>query len=666
MLIGCVACPFEVTMELRRLSYLWIGAALNVGCSVPASEDGLLPSSSGEDVDAEQAIDAGVRGHDAAALDAAEAPSSTSAVDVASNVAPSDAGATSAPSLETSTPLETSLTGSTSAPTAGTSDMSHRTGHDAPISASSAPETAPESRPVTGASGWSDVKDGGSDSDAALATPDAAPDVGDVTGDALNSTTDTSVFDPAPSVSATDAQVGSGGLDAGVSGLFTGDGAVPTLTALQIVGAHTALFPEFDPARTRYSVIAEASDAVVGVIASAAGGAAVRVNGVGVVSGEQLDLSDVEPGSELVIRVGDGPAAATYVVQYLPTNFPELHIENPNPGATDEPLYLNLAFEDGEFIAKLDAAGVPLFYKQSSSKVYDFKKHPNGTYSYTVRRSNTRDGAYRVLLDAEFQETARLTSVGLVNTDVHDFLILDNGNHVFMAYEPAVHDLSGFGLSATQKVVDSVFQEVSPERQVLFQWNSFDHVQYDHSVYAFELQEYAHANSIALDHDGQWLLSLRGLSQVLKLDRTTGEVIWRLGGVASDFTFIGDPYNGFCGQHTASRLDNGHILLFDNSRECLPELAAERPLRSRILEYALDEVNMTAELVWSYEREGFVAYSQGSAERKSNGNTMIGWGNGPAAIATEVNADGEVVYELTAQARNGALVSCYRARKFAD
>jgi hypothetical protein len=211
-----------------------------------------------------------------------------------------------------------------------------------------------------------------------------------------------------------------------------------------------------------------------------------------------------------------------------------------------------------------------------------------------------------------------------------------------------------------------MFQEVTPDQQVVFQWNSWDHFQYDESVYAFETQDYAHLNSIALDHDDNWLLSSRGFSQVLKIDRTTGAVIWRLGGISSDFTFVNDPYDGFCGQHTAQRLDNGHILLFDNARDCLPEIFGSRPDRSRAVEYALDEGDMTAEVVWSYERDGAVAASQGSVQRLSNGNTMIGWGSGPNVLATEVTAEGEVAYELTGKARNGTKVTCYRARRFAD
>jgi hypothetical protein len=318
-----------------------------------------------------------------------------------------------------------------------------------------------------------------------------------------------------------------------------------------------------------------------------------------------------------------------------------------------------------QFVAKLDSAGVPLWYRGESQAVFDFKKHPGGSLSYAVRRSGG-SGAHQVLLDSNFQEVSRLSTVGLVQTDIHDFLILPNGNRVFMSYEPAVHDLTAFGLAVDESVKDSIFQEVTPDQQVLFQWNSWDHMQYDHSVYAFNQRDYAHGNSIALDHDEHWLWSSRGLSQVMRIHRTTGEVMWRLGGIASDFTFVNDPYNGFCGQHTASRLDNGHVLIFDNSRTCLPELQGSRPAQSRAVEYALDEVAMTAELVWSYERQDIFASSQGSAQRLSNGNTMICWGSGSDVLATEVTAAGDVVYELTARGENDARFMCYRARRFAD
>lgn len=666
-------------MKFPPLCYLGIGAVLSVGCS-PQPEAEQVPTSQSDGIDVAADLDAGLR-----QLDAATGPTTQ----VQADGAATDSGVETSSWLTNTMDagLATELSGTALAVTSHPSSLGGESTFPNVVGESTSSTASTEGLALdpsaTRDSSWSDAgatrSTAGTSSttwlDVDAATP-PEPDAGLFSGVDTTSAIATGEAGAVTEASASpvSSSDGAAAVSSGVSTsneVFTSNevssSSEPSvLNALQIVGAHTSLYPAFDPTRTRYSVIAEASDAVVGVIASASGAAHLTVNGLALVSGEQLDLNDVVPGSELVIDVGDGPDAAQYVVQYLPTNFPELHVANPNLGATDEPVYLNLASGDGEFIAKLDAAGVPLYYKKASTKIYDFKKHPSGVYSYSVRRSSSKDGAYQVVLDAQFQEIARLSSVGLVNTDVHDFLILNNGNYVFMAYEPATHDLSGFGLSATQKVIDSVFQEVTPEQQVVFQWNSFDHMQYDHSVYAFQHQEWAHANSIALDHDEHWLLSSRGLSQVLKIDRTTGAVIWRLGGVASDFTFVSDPYNGFCGQHTASRLDNGHVLVFDNSKDCLPEVRGDRPQRSRILEYALDEVGMTAELVWSYEREGFVASSQGSAQRLSNGNTMIGWGNGPAAIATEVTASGDVVYELTAQARNGSDVSCYRARKFPD
>src|SRR5690606_736535 len=141
------------------------------------------------------------------------------------------------------------------------------------------------------------------------------------------------------------------------------------------------------------------------------------------------------------------------------------------------------------------------------------------------------------------------------------------------------------------------------ELDVLFQWNSWDHMPYEESLYLERsARDYSHINSVHVEADGDWLLSSRGMAQVLKIDRGSGEVLWRLGGMDSDFAFVNDPFGGLCGRHTASRLESGNILLFDNGQYCWPEVP-ERGERTRVVEYRLDETAMTAELVWSYDRE---------------------------------------------------------------
>ena len=73
--------------------------------------------------------------------------------------------------------------------------------------------------------------------------------------------------------------------------------------------------------------------------------------------------------------------------------------------------------------------------------------------------------------------------------------------------------------------------------------------------------------------DGDVLASFRNLSQVLKIAWTAhdgfaqGEVVWRLGGRRSDFTFVDTDSSflgGPCAQHAATELPDGHILLYDD------------------------------------------------------------------------------------------------------
>jgi len=167
--------------------------------------------------------------------------------------------------------------------------------------------------------------------------------------------------------------------------------------------------------------------------------------------------------------------------------------------------------------------------------------------------------------------------------------------------------------------------------------------------------------------DGNWLVSLRHLAQVLKVDRETGEVIWRFGGRSNDFTFVNDPFPGLCGQHSVTETDSGTILVFDNGQYCWPRLE-ERGKLTRVTEYEIDEDAMTAELIWSYSKQGSYSVTRGSAQRLPNGNTLIGWGEnvGNPLMATELDPSGEVVFELEGTVPGGAPAISYRVLRFPE
>jgi hypothetical protein len=129
---------------------------------------------------------------------------------------------------------------------------------------------------------------------------------------------------------------------------------------------------------------------------------------------------------------------------------------------------------------------------------------------------------------------------------------------------------------------------------------------------------------------------------VTKINRDTGEIIWRLGGSHSSFTFINDPLNGFESQHNVATTGKNRYLVFDNGNLHAPPV-------SRAVEYELNLTNMTARLVWQYPKTPttslFSPY-MGNSQRLPNGNTLINWAIGNLPKLTEVRPDGSKAFEM--------------------
>jgi len=340
-------------------------------------------------------------------------------------------------------------------------------------------------------------------------------------------------------------------------------------------------------------------------------------------------------------------------------------VTTPPKGCSDplsDPLYVTPSSTSSRYSVKLDNDGVPLFYTPIVGRSYDFKKHPTGQMSYAKLHDGQTE---RIVLDSTFAQADVVRCVG-ANTDMHDFLVLENGNFILVCNREAVRDLSSCGAASNATVIDNIVQELSPEQELLFEWNSWDHTECGDAL-RLSSGDLAHVNSVVVDTDGDWILSLRYMSQIVKIDKTTGDVIWRLGGLRSDFDFVDDPWGGLCGQHTASRLANGHILAFDNGNPCAPNIS-DRPSLTRVVEYELDELAMTATLVWSYSKDGLYTQYQGSAQRLDNGNTVIGWGadQDDPLFVTEVDSSGQIVFELEATVAGEVNPTSYRALRYPD
>src|SRR6185503_16043479 len=117
-----------------------------------------------------------------------------------------------------------------------------------------------------------------------------------------------------------------------------------------------------------------------------------------------------------------------------------------------------------------------------------------------------------------------------------------------------------------------------------------------------------------------YIASWRDLNQVTAIDSQTGEVVWRMGGVRGEYTFMGDARNGFSKQHYSRVLPNGNLLVYDNGNDATPRV-------TRAVEYRVDHVAKTAQLVWEYQhRSAFFTPFVGNADRLQSGNTWVSFG----------------------------------------
>lgn len=282
-------------------------------------------------------------------------------------------------------------------------------------------------------------------------------------------------------------------------------------------------------------------------------------------------------------------------------------------------------------------------------KVVEYANQPAlAFFEGGILSRGTFTGAWTVL-DSSYRQIAHLEAANGMRADMHD-LVLTPTSAVFLIYNPIVLDLTSLGGQRNALVYETVIQEVDlSSRAVLFEWHSTDDVPISesHAEVRGPLVDYMHGNSVDLDSSGDFYVSARHTNTVYKLDRQSGSVEWRLGGPASDFTFVNDP--GFDVQHDARIHDNGTLSLFDNGIDAG---------RSRAVAYQLNLQDMTATRTYQLRfSPDILALTMGGTQELPNGNTLVSWGD--QRRYTEYNAAGQMVLDVTMPG-----TSSYRIRRF--
>ena len=353
-------------------------------------------------------------------------------------------------------------------------------------------------------------------------------------------------------------------------------------------------------------------------------------------------------------RETDDPAEPPRTFQSRPDLLPPvMTVDVPAGNVAEGYVFLGSRVDGGQSGAMiLDDAGELVWYNPPENdlnelhdvRVQQYLGEDVITYAEANGPTGYRLGHY-VISDNTYQRIAAFSIAnGLTGGDHHEFLLSPEGTAFVGAYHPVEWDLSAMGGSAHGRVLDAVVQELEIETgRVLFEWHSLDDVDPAESYYGApsdpdEQFDYFHQNSIGVTPDGNIVISARHTFAIYKIDRTTGNLIWRLNGKQSDFEMgEGTP---FAYQHDARIHDNGELSLFDNASGSPSE---DDTVDSRGLVLDLDEEAMTATLLREYiHPTGILSSSQGNTQVLPNGNVFVGWGS--AVDFSEFTSAGELIF----------------------
>lgn len=369
-----------------------------------------------------------------------------------------------------------------------------------------------------------------------------------------------------------------------------------------------------------------------------------------------------------------------YTIHYLPEDLPKINLITKNNPAEGY-IFINL-FElsqtnnsDKNYIAIIDNNGFPVYYKKLNNFIINFNcfKTNDNKMRYTY---NDHTLGKIIVMNENFEtikELELLPNSGHngYRTDNHDFIYFNDNHYILPAYVNRANvDMTSYGGSNSVELVDFVFQEIQ-NNQVIFEWNTTNFPEFLQNTDPIYYQQYAtkpkvdyfHFNSISIDpNDNNFIVTARHMNQIYKIDRTNGQIIWRFGGNNDDFNLNGNEVISH--PHHATVLNNGNLLLFDNG-------VTKNPQQSRIVEFELNETNLTANLVNEYRDLGRYFDIMGSAQKLNNGNYFIGWGgnitsqvNANKSDITEIDSNGNIVLDISFTNNPNSFTYSYRALKY--
>jgi hypothetical protein len=247
-----------------------------------------------------------------------------------------------------------------------------------------------------------------------------------------------------------------------------------------------------------------------------------------------------------------------------------------------------------------------------------------------------------LIYDQRYRRVATVRAANGYSMDLHEFVITRDDTVLLIAFDRIEQDLRSLGGPRRGVVITSIVQEIEPETGLVrFEYHSLGSIGLDEGKAPLPSKDggqydYIHMNSVALDSNGDFILSARNTSGVYKVDRRTAQLAWRLGGTKPSFKMENGSSTAW--QHDARPLEDGNLLIYDNGAS--PQVHET----SRALTLRVDERAKTAKVVRELKHpKKLLAATQGGAQPLPNGNTFVGWGS--QRYFSEYDSEGKLVFD---------------------
>lgn len=224
-----------------------------------------------------------------------------------------------------------------------------------------------------------------------------------------------------------------------------------------------------------------------------------------------------------------------------------------------------------------------------------------------------------------------------IYTPHHEVFKDASGNVVVLFLEKRIIDFSSIGGKSKDTITGDGIQVLTPQGKQIWKWSIFDVVNPLHEKGILKMKsDWLHANSLSYDHDGNYLISFFNSGEVWKINKTTGQVLWKFG---KNGNIKCDKHIVFNQSHAFHSTGKGSYLCFDN------QLETKQPV---IHGYQIDESRRQASSIFEFRLSpDFFTDRMGSAYFVNDTTLLTCLSKKGKVVLT--NKSGEILWGIQAE-----------------